>query len=116
MEFVETVFEPKHESLKDLKMKIEKEGLSFHPYIAMNAIQKEVENRAIELVAKHFKGMSIEGLGMCNAEIREYAEAEEAKWQAYQVAINTHATTEQSSDDTQEEVKAEITPIKKKKK
>lgn len=84
MEFVENAFEPKSETLKDLKAKIEKKGLSFHPYLAMQAINKEVEAQATELVVNHFKGMGIEALGKCNQEIKEYAEAEEVRWQAWQ--------------------------------
>lgn len=86
MEFIENAFEPKHEVLKDLKKKIEDKGLSFHPYLAMSAINKEVERQAVELVEKTFKGMSIEALGKCNAEIKAYAEAEEARWSAFQEA------------------------------
>lgn len=84
MEFIENEFKPKNETLKDLKDKIIKKGLSFHPYLAMQAINQEVETQARDLVASHFKGMSIEMLGKCNAEIKEYAEAEEARWQAFQ--------------------------------
>lgn len=88
MEFIENAFEPKSELLKDLKKKIEDKGLSFHPYLAMSAINKEVERQAVELVEKTFKGMSIEALGKCNQEIKEYAEAEEARWSAFQEAKN----------------------------
>lgn len=88
MEFVENAFEPKHEVLKDLKKKIEDKGLSFHPYLAMSAINKEVERQATELVEKAFKGMSIDALGKCNAEIKAYAEAEEARWTAFQESKN----------------------------
>jgi hypothetical protein len=84
MEFIENPFEPKSEVLKDLKAKIEKKGLSFHPYLAMQAINKEVEAQATDLVVNHFKGMGIEALGKCNQEIKEYAEAEEARYQAWQ--------------------------------
>ena len=84
MEFIENPFEPKNETLKDLKAKIEKAGLSFHPYLAMQAINKEVERQATELVTKHFHGMKIEMLGKCNSEIKEYADAEEARYQEWQ--------------------------------
>jgi len=84
MEFIENPFEPKNEVLKDLKDKIEKKGLSFHPYLAMQAINKEVEVQATDLVVSHFKGMGIDALGKCNQEIKEFAEVEEARWQAYQ--------------------------------
>lgn len=86
MEFIENPFEPKNETLKDLKKKIEDKALSFHPYLAMQAINKEVERQATELVTNHFKNMSIEQLGKCNQEIKEYAEAEEARYQEFQNA------------------------------
>lgn len=86
MEFIENPFEPKNETLKDLKAKIEKAGLSFHPYLAMSAINKEVERQATELVSNHFKGMKIEMLGKCNQEIKEYADAEEVRYQEFQKA------------------------------
>ena len=89
MEFQEKEFEPKNEALKDLKDKIIKKGLSFHPYLAMSAINAEVERQARELVETHFKGMTIEALGMCNQEIKGYADAEEARWQEFQAAKKT---------------------------
>ena len=84
MEFIENEFDPKNETLKDLKTKIEKAGLSFHPYLAMTAINKEVERQATDMVTNHFKGMSIDMLGKCNQEIKEYAEAEEKRYEEFQ--------------------------------
>lgn len=84
MEFIENPFEPKSEVLKELKKKLDDKGLSFHPYLAMTAIQREVERQATAIVESTFKGMSIEWLGKCSAEIKEYAEAEEARWKAWQ--------------------------------
>jgi len=86
VEFIENPFLPKSQALRDLKVKIEEKGLSFHPYLAMSAINKEVERQAVELVEKTFKGMSIEALGKCNAEIKEYVEAEEARYQKWMEA------------------------------
>lgn len=117
MEFVENEFKPKNETLKDLKDKITKKGLSFHPYLAMQAINQEVETQARDLVVNHFKGMSIEMLGKCNAEIKEYAEAEEARWQAFQKAnvseLQTLGTPVQSYDSIASEVVKKITKNKK---
>jgi len=84
MEFQEQEFGPKNDTLKDLKKKILDRGLSFHPYLAMQAINKEVETQLTDLVVGHFKGMGIEMLGICNQEIKEYAEAEEARYQEFQ--------------------------------
>lgn len=84
MEFIENSFEPKNETLKDLKDKILKKGLSFHPYLAMQAINKEVETQLTDLVVGHFKGMRVEMLGECNQEIKEYAEAEEDRYKEWQ--------------------------------
>lgn len=86
MEFIENEFDPKHETLKSLKKKLEDKGLSFHPYLAMTAIQAEVERQAKLEVEAAFKGMSIAQLGKCSAEIKEYAEAEETRWRAFQEA------------------------------
>lgn len=86
MEFIENPFEPKSEVLKELKKKIEDKGLSFHPYLAMQAINKEVERQATDLVTNHFKNMGIEQLGKCNQEIKEYADTEEARYQDWQAA------------------------------
>lgn len=86
MEFIENEFEPKNGTLKDLKDKITKKGLSFHPYLAMQAINQEVESQLRETIVSHFKGMSVSSLGECNMEIKEYAEAEEARYQAFQRA------------------------------
>lgn len=88
VEFIENPFEPKNESLRDLKKKIEDKGLSFHPYLAMQAINKEVERQATELVEKAFRGMTIQALGKCNAEIKAYAEAEEERYQEWQKAAD----------------------------
>lgn len=103
MEFIENEFDPKNELLKDLKNKIIKRGLSFHPYLAMQAINKEVEAQLTELITTHFKGMGIEALGLCNDEIKVYAEAEEARYQEWQKA----------KDKKPEEV-LEIKKVKKK--
>lgn len=86
MEFIENEFEPKNEILKELKAKIIKRGLAFHPYLAMQAINKEVETQLTELISTHFKGLGIEALGLCNGEIKVYAEAEEARYQQWQMA------------------------------
>lgn len=84
MEFQDKEFEPSNNTLKDLKKKIIDKGLSFHPYLALQAIQSEVETQLKDIVVNHFKGMTIEMLGMCSAEIKEYAESEEARWQEFQ--------------------------------
>lgn len=84
MEFIENEFEPKNETLLDLKTKIIKAGLSFHPYLAMQAINQEVESQLRDIIVGHFKGMRVEQLGKCNQEIKEYAEAEEARYQEFQ--------------------------------
>jgi hypothetical protein len=86
MEFQENEFCPTNETLKDLKDKIIKKGLSFHPYLAMQAINQEVETQLRDLIVNHFKGMKVEMLGLCNQEIKEYADAEEARYQAFQRA------------------------------
>lgn len=105
MSFIENEFSPKNEVLKELKKKIDEKGLSFHPYLAMSAINKEVERQATELVEKTFRGMGIDQLGRCNQEIKEWAEAEEARYQAWQqvttkslddVLSNTPVTLEPS--------------------
>lgn len=85
--FVDKEFVPKNESLKNLKEKIVKAGLEFHPYLAMQAINNEVETQLRELITSHFKGMPVQSLGICNAEIKEYAEAEEKRWNDYQAAL-----------------------------
>jgi hypothetical protein len=87
MEFQENEFCPKNETLKDLKEKIIKKGLSFHPYLAMQAINQEVETQLRDLIVNHFKGMSVEQLGLCNQEIKEYADTEEERYQSFQKAM-----------------------------
>lgn len=115
MEFIENEFEPKNETLKDLKAKIIKAGLSFHPYLAMQAINKEVETQLTNLIVNHFKGMRVEQLGKCNQEIKEYAEAEEARYQAFQKA-QSESKFPLNTVSSAKETKAEVTKIDTKKK
>lgn len=84
MEFIENEFSPESESLKNLKEKIVKAGLAFHPYLAMQAINQEVETQLRDLIVGHFKGMPVPSLGECNMEIKAYADAEEERYQAFQ--------------------------------
>lgn len=114
MEFIENPFEPKNETLKDLKAKIEKAGLSFHPYLAMQSINKEVERQATELVTNHFKGMKIEMLGKCNQEIKEYAEAEEKRYNEFQ-KFQKNNPGEILKEEKNDSVIKEIKPKVKKK-
>lgn len=111
MEFIENPFDPKNETLKDLKTKIEKAGLSFHPYLAMTAINKEVERQATEMVTNHFKGMKIEMLGKCNQEIKEYAEAEEKRYnefQKFQESTTGEILKEEKSDSVEKELRPKV--------
>lgn len=116
MEFIENEFKPTNETLKDLKKKILDAGLSFHPFLAMNAINKEVERQAVELVTNHFKGMRIEMLGKCNAEIKEFADAEEARYQAFMQSQAKDMSPMSLVSDTEPVTELEATPIIKTKK
>lgn len=86
MEFIENEFTPKAQVLIDLKKRIQDKGLSFHPYLAIQAINLEVENQLRDIITSHFKGMKVEMLGVCSAEIKEYADSEEKRYEEFQRA------------------------------
>lgn len=94
MEFIENDFKTDIKTLNDLSEKLKKEGLSFHPIMAINAIQKEVETRLADTLKEHFKGMRIETLGECNAAITAYVNEEEKRWQAFQALKKAEAEKE----------------------
>lgn len=122
MEFIENDFKTDIKTLNDLSEKLKKEGLSFHPIMAINAIQKEVETRLADTLRDHFKGMRIETLGECNAAITAYVNEEEKRWQEFQAfkkAEADKALVQDVKENLEEELKKipeNVKPIKSKKK
>jgi hypothetical protein len=80
--FIDAKFECDNGTLMDLMKKITDKKLAFHPYLALEAIKHEIETQLKDIIVNHFKGMTIEQLGICSSDINSFAKAEEERWTA----------------------------------
>jgi hypothetical protein len=89
LEFEETDFDPKVDSLLSLNKKIKDSGLLFHPFMVIQAIDNEKQRQFSEIVMDHFRGMRVSKLEECKEEIAKYLEEEQNRYNDFMKSKNT---------------------------
>ena len=82
--FEETPFAPKHEILVGLCKNIDRRHLSFHPFLCLEAINKEVERQLKAEIEKAFRDVGSKKLAECAVEIKSYVDEEEKSYLEFQ--------------------------------